>query len=53
VLNMYRTSIHTPNETILKEAVRKVEALDTKVELNGSEFMMEDPSGNRIKLRVK
>jgi len=41
-----------PNETVLKEAIGKVEALDAKVELNGSEFMTEDPSGNRINLRI-
>ena len=41
-----------PNETVLKEAVMKVEALDAKVEWNGTVFMTEDPSGNRINLRV-
>jgi len=41
-----------PNETVLKEAIGKVEALDAKVELNGSEFITEDPSGNRINLRI-
>ena len=41
-----------PNETVLKEAIAKVEALEVKVELNGSGFMTEDPSGNRINLRV-
>ena len=37
---------------VLNEAIAKVEALDVKVELNGSGFMTEDPSGNRINLRV-
>lgn len=41
-----------PNETALNETITRVEALDTIVELNGSGFMMEDPSGNRINLRV-
>jgi catechol 2,3-dioxygenase len=41
-----------PNEATVKEAITKVEALDAKVELNGSGFMTEDPSGNRIILRV-
>ena len=42
-----------PDEAVLNEAIAKVEALDVKVEMNGSEFMTEDPSGIRINLRVR
>ncbi len=42
-----------PHEAAVKEALTKVEALDANVELNGSGFMTEDPSGNRINLRVE
>jgi len=41
-----------PNETVLNEAIAKVEALNVNVEINGGGFMTEDPSGNRINLRV-
>lgn len=41
-----------PNEATLKEAITKVEALDGKVELNGSGFVTVDPSGIQINLRV-
>ena len=42
-----------PNEVEVKEAIMKVEALDAKVELSGSSFITEDPSGNKIILRVQ
>ncbi|MFJ7934068.1 VOC family protein [Sporosarcina sp. NPDC096371] len=41
-----------PTEAVLNEALVKVEALGVKVESNGSRFVVEDPSGNRIVLRV-
>lgn len=41
-----------PNETVLNEAITKLEAIDVNVEVNGGGFMTEDPSGNRINLRV-
>ena len=36
----------------LKEAITKVEALEVKVELAAISGIVEDPSGNRIILRV-
>ncbi len=41
-----------PTETVLNEAIAKVEALEVKVESNEHGFITEDPSGNRIVLRV-
>ncbi|MEK5040223.1 VOC family protein [Sporosarcina sp. FSL K6-3457] len=41
-----------PTEAVLGEAIAKVEALGVKVVASGSEFLVEDPSGNRIVLRV-
>ncbi|WP_342513492.1 VOC family protein [Sporosarcina sp. FSL K6-1522] len=41
-----------PTEDVLNEALVKVEALGGKVESNGSGFVTEDPSGNRMILRV-
>ncbi|MFC5589537.1 VOC family protein [Sporosarcina soli] len=41
-----------PTETVLKEALAKVEALGTTAESFGNEKLIEDPSGNRIVLRV-
>lgn len=41
-----------PNEAVLDEAIRKVEALGIKVEALGHVKVTEDPSGNRIILRL-
>lgn len=41
-----------PTEAVLNEALAKVEALGVNVASRGSEFVVEDPSGNRIVLRV-
>ncbi|WP_203247435.1 VOC family protein [Sporosarcina beigongshangi] len=41
-----------PTEAVLNEALAKVEVLGVNVASRGSEFVVEDPSGNRIVLRV-
>jgi len=41
-----------PTEAVLDEAITKVEALEVKVGAGESGFVVEDPSGNRIVLRV-
>ncbi len=41
-----------PTEAVLGEAIAKVEALAMKVVAHESRFTVEDPSGNRIELRV-
>ena len=41
-----------PTEAVLDEAIAKVEALEVKVGAGESGFTVEDPSGNRIVLRV-
>jgi catechol 2,3-dioxygenase len=41
-----------PNETVLDEAITKVESLGLKVDKIEKGLMTEDPSGNRIVLRV-
>lgn len=41
-----------PTEEVLKEAIVKVEALEVQVGLNENGFIVEDPAGNRIVLRV-
>ncbi|AOV06232.1 VOC family protein [Sporosarcina ureilytica] len=42
-----------PTESVLKEAIGKVEALGSKVTAGVNRFNVEDPSGNRIILRVE
>lgn len=41
-----------PTEAVLDEAIGKVEALGMKVVADENRFIVEDPSGNRIVLRV-
>ena len=41
-----------PTEAVLNEAIANIEALNAKVESNENGFVVEDPSGNRIVLRV-
>lgn len=41
-----------PTEAVLNEAVTKVEALGVQVKSNENGFIVEDPAGNRIVLRV-
>ena len=41
-----------PGEVVLNEAVEKVKALGVKVELMESGYLTEDPSGNRIVLKI-
>ena len=41
-----------PTKAVLDEAIAKVEALEVNVVSSSSEFLVEDPSGNRIVLRV-
>lgn len=45
-------SLIYPTEAVLDDAIAKVEALETKVEASENGFIAEDPSGNRIVLRV-
>ncbi|WP_318614767.1 VOC family protein [Sporosarcina sp. YIM B06819] len=42
-----------PTEAVLNEAIAKVEALKVKVVADENGFITEDPSGNRIVLRVE
>ena len=42
-----------PNEAAVNDAVVKVEALGAKIEVSESGFITEDPSGNKIILRVQ
>lgn len=41
-----------PTELVLKEAIRKVEALAVSVKSSENGFVVEDPAGNRIVLRI-
>lgn len=41
-----------PTEKLLNEAIAKVSALEVKVESNECGYVVEDPSGNRIVLRI-
>ena len=41
-----------PTEIVLNEAIRKVEALEASVKSSENRFVVEDPAGNRIVLRV-
>jgi catechol 2,3-dioxygenase len=42
-----------PTEAVLNEAIEKVEVLGAKVESVENGFAVEDPSGNRINLRIE
>ncbi|MEK5067491.1 VOC family protein [Sporosarcina sp. FSL K6-1508] len=41
-----------PDETTLNDAIGELKALEVEIELSGSGFVVEDPSGNRINLRA-
>lgn len=45
-------SLVYPTEAVLDEAIAKVEVLEVKVVASENGFVVEDPSGNRIVLRV-
>ena len=41
-----------PNDAALNEAISSIEKLGAKVELREGSYVTEDPSGNRIVLRI-